>query len=421
MLPSAHAPLPLTANKRLSCHGYEYSLQDLHDRLASPTGCLNDELIAVLLASSIRRNTVPDRAVVVPYWQGACMAGSPSNLARLRPETVLRALGGRSIMCRYALMIVHVQGNHWLACAAFVPGPSEQGRLAFYDSLALDPNAPRLTCSVGVNLTGMAARIAEQLETTLSVPLERGWDVRLVQAPLQANVFDCGLHAALALTHLSDSIDQHGGVDLFQPPPWRFNSSMIPAVRQGTARAIRENSIEVVTASDSDDGGDRLKDLATAATTAERTPLRWKRYATVQAMLRQHNMVILEHAKALGWDGVLDQDMLVYLHSGRNPEWQVNIFSLTQTSLVSEFKVNWTAENIFICVQIELSFTPLLQIQHGVLTLHQRPDMRQVRWCGAVTKLSQENKTEIPPRSSSRDLLLEFLLHGKVYQITLCR
>ncbi len=143
------------SGQRLSCRGAEYSLNDLNTRLASPGGCLNDELIAVLLANTIRKGNRQELAVV-PYWAGACIAGSVSHLHRLRPESVVRALGGRSILGRYALFIVHVQGNHWIACAAHVPIlPSTPSAMAFYDSLALDPHAPNLTCSTGVNLTPM--------------------------------------------------------------------------------------------------------------------------------------------------------------------------------------------------------------------------------------------------------------------------
>ncbi len=37
----------------------------------------------------------------------------------------------------------------------------------------------------------------------------------MIQAPLQTNAYDCGLHAALALAQLAESVDHTGHVDLF--------------------------------------------------------------------------------------------------------------------------------------------------------------------------------------------------------------
>src|SRR5690606_27293638 len=109
---------------------------------------------------------------------------------------------------------------------------------------------------------------------------------------------------------------------------------------------------------------------------------RWKLYGTIQAMLRQHNPDVLRQAAQRGWDGVLDQDMISYLHGGRNPEWNVKIFALGTPTLMNDFNVEWESENLFVCVRIDLSYAPVLHIQYGVLTLHHRPDMRMVKWCG---------------------------------------
>ncbi len=205
----------------------------------------------------------------------------------------------------------------------------------------------------------------------------------------------------------------------FSPPPWKFSHANIPAMRPALAKLIRDNSTVIIQGQENDNG-DRLEELAAAVATAS-APQRWRSYATIQAMLRQHNQTILDRARDKGWDGVMDHDLLEYLHSGKNPEWQIDIFSLTLSTARSEFRVQWTAENIFICIIHELNFMPLFQLEARRADAHPTPRPAMGGLVRNKTHALARKQGRGTARQLARRKTLTFILRGKLYQITMLR